>query len=60
MTVPVVARVFDGMVRAYSPPGDGPFPALLLLHGSEDGWSGWSHRNAVILASAGLGAPSYA
>lgn len=54
MTIPVVARVIDGMVRAYSPPGDGPFPALLLLHGSEGGWSGWSHRNAVLLASAGF------
>jgi pimeloyl-ACP methyl ester carboxylesterase len=38
----------------YSPPGDGPFPAILFLHGSEGKWSGWSYRNAALLAPHGF------
>ena len=42
-----------GWLDAYAPPGDGPFPAILLLHGSEGAWSLWSFRNAAILAAHG-------
>lgn len=54
MQLRVVRRVLPDFGITYGPPGDGPFPAVLLLHGSEGGWSGWSHRNAVILAAHGL------
>lgn len=39
---------------AYGPAGNGPFPSILLLHGSEGGFAGWSHRNAVMLAAHGF------
>lgn len=54
MTPAVLCRTLGGSRTAYSPPGDGPFPSILILHGSEGGWSGWSHRNAAIFASAGF------
>ena len=38
----------------YGPPGSGPFPGILLLHGSEGAPSGWSHRTAAILAASGF------
>ena len=38
----------------YGPTGDGPFPAVVVLHGSGGSWSGWSHRNAVMLAAYGF------
>lgn len=50
----IVLRSLTGWGTTYGPPGDGPFPAVLLLHGSEGGWSGWSHRNAAILAAHGF------
>lgn len=50
----IVRRQLPEFGTTYGPPGDGPFPAVLLLHGSEGGWSGWSHRNAVLLAAHGF------
>ncbi len=38
---------------AYRPAGEGPFPAILILHGSEGGWSGWSHLTAALFAAHG-------
>ena len=38
----------------YAPQGAGKRSALLLLHGSEGGWSGWSHRDAVLFAQEGF------
>lgn len=50
----IVRRLLPDLGVTYGPPGEGPFPAIMVLHGSEGGWAGWSHRNAVILAAHGF------
>jgi fermentation-respiration switch protein FrsA (DUF1100 family) len=50
----IVRRLIPDWGTTYGPPGDGPFPAILVLHGSEGSLSGWSHRNAVLLAAHGF------
>jgi dipeptidyl aminopeptidase/acylaminoacyl peptidase len=40
--------------RTYGPPGEGPFPAIMVLHGSAGAWSGWSHLTAAIFAAHGF------
>lgn len=47
-------RLLPDWGTTYGPPGDGPFPAVLVLHGSEGGLSGWSHRIAAVLAASGF------
>ncbi|WP_421708416.1 alpha/beta hydrolase family protein [Algihabitans sp.] len=54
MSLKIVRRLLPDWGATYGPPGDGPFPAVLVLHGSEGAWAGWSHRNAVILAAHGF------
>ncbi|ALM52949.1 alpha/beta hydrolase family protein [Halomonas huangheensis] len=58
MELQIVRRLMplsqDQWSTTYGPAGDGPFPAVMVLHGSEGPWSGWSHRNAVILAAHGF------
>lgn len=54
MVLSIVRRLLPGWGTTYGPPGDGPFPAVMVLHGSEGALSGWSHRNAVILAAHGF------
>ena len=54
MTLGIVRRLLPEWGTTYGPPGDGPFPAVMVLHGSEGAWSGWSHRNAVLLAAHGF------
>lgn len=54
MTLSIVRRLLPDFGTTYGPAGEGPFPAILVLHGSEGGWSGWSHRNAVLLAAHGF------
>jgi len=49
----IVRRLIPDWGTTYGPPGAGPFPAIMIFHGSEGAWSGWSHRNAVILAAHG-------
>ena len=56
MTQAVITRSLGEWGTLYSPPGDGPFPAILVLHGSEGGLAGWSHRNAAVFAASGFAA----
>jgi len=58
MPLKIIRRALPGFEASYSPPGDGPFPAIVLLHGSEGRWAGWSQRTAAIFAAHGfLAAP---
>lgn len=54
MSPAIVRRALPGWGTTYGPAGDGPFPAVMILHGSEGAWSGWSHRHAVMLAAHGF------
>ncbi len=50
----VIQRDVAGLGHVYVPRGAGPFPAILLLHGSE-GPQGWlAHRDAALLAAHGF------
>ena len=52
----ILTRPGPDQHHVYTPAGEGPFPGLLLLHGSEGGWSGWSHRQATLFAAHGFAA----
>ncbi|WP_374375509.1 alpha/beta hydrolase family protein [Dongia sp.] len=54
MGLKIVRRLIPDWGTTYGPPGDGPFPAVMIFHGSEGAWSGWSHRNAALLAAHGF------
>ena len=54
MALKIALRLIPDWGTTYGPPGEGPFPAIMILHGSEGAWSGWSHRTAVILAAHGF------
>ena len=54
MSLRIVNRSLPGWGMTYGPPGDGPFPAVMVLHGSEGAWSGYSHLTAAILAAHGF------
>ena len=54
MSLATVTRPLPGWGITYGPPGDGPFPTVMLLHGSEGAWSGYSYLNAAILAAHGF------
>jgi dipeptidyl aminopeptidase/acylaminoacyl peptidase len=53
MSLKIIRRLLPDWGTTYGPPGEGPFPTVMILHGSEGGWSGWSHRLAVIFAAHG-------
>lgn len=53
MSLRIIRRLLPDWGTTYGPFGEGPFPALLLLHGSEGGPSGWMHRIAMLLAAHG-------
>ncbi|MEO1066757.1 MAG: alpha/beta hydrolase [Pseudomonadota bacterium] len=52
----IVTHGLANFGHIYAPAGDGPFPMLLILHGSEGGWSGWSARTATFFAAHGFAA----
>jgi len=55
----VIQRDIPALGHSYAPAGPGPFPALLLLHGSE-GSRGWlAHRDAALFAAHGFLAIPY-
>ena len=54
MLLNIVQRLLPDWGVTYGPPGDGPFPAVMLLHGSEGAWAGWSHRDAMLFAAHGF------
>lgn len=56
MELSIVERHLPQWGCVYLPTGEGPFPTLLLLHGSEGGWAGWSDRDAVRFAAHGFAA----
>lgn len=54
MSLKIIRRSLPNGGWGYSPPGDGPFPAVLLLHGSDGKCSGWSYLTAAILSAHGF------
>lgn len=50
----IVRRLLPEFGTTYGPAGNGPYPGILILHGSEGAYSGWSHRLAVLLAAHGF------
>ncbi|MET1413325.1 acyl-CoA thioester hydrolase/BAAT C-terminal domain-containing protein [Roseibium sp. HPY-6] len=54
MPLAVHRRLLPDWGTTYGPADAGPHPAVLVLHGSEGGLSGWSHRTAAILAASGF------
>lgn len=52
-------RSIDGIGHAYVPDSNGPFAAIIVLHGSEGGWSGWSDLMCLIFAMHGFLAVPY-
>ena len=50
----IVRRLLPEFGTTYGPAGAGPFPAVMILHGSEGALSGWSHRTATMLAAHGF------
>ena len=42
-----------GLGHLYAPAGDGPWPAILLLHGSEARWGGWDTARPRFFAAHG-------
>jgi dienelactone hydrolase len=54
----IVQSDAPGLGHLYAPAGAGPFPAILLLHGSEGAFGWLGHREAVLFAAHGyLAAP---
>jgi acetyl esterase/lipase len=54
MSLKIIRRSLPNWGWGYGPSGDGPFPAILLLHGSEGSRSGMIYRTAAILAAHGF------
>jgi len=58
--IKIVQTRLPDLGTLYGPPGADRRPTILVLHGSEGGWSGWSHRSAVLLAAHGFRALPFA
>ena len=54
MSLKILRRSLPNWGWGYGPPGEGPFPAIMLLHGSEGSRSGMIYRTAAILAAHGF------
>jgi dipeptidyl aminopeptidase/acylaminoacyl peptidase len=54
MSLKIIRRSLPNWGWGYGPPGDGPFPAIMLLHGSEGSRAGMIYRTAAILAAHGF------
>ncbi len=54
VSLSIISRPIPGWGMTYGPPGEGPFPGVMVLHGSEGAWSGYSYLNAAILAAHGF------
>lgn len=54
MELKIVRRDLPGFGTTYGPPGDGPFPAVMILHGSEGAWAGWNYRIGTLFAAHGF------
>lgn len=50
----IVQHEVDHWGPGYAPSGKGPFPAIMLFHGSEGAWSGWIDATAMLLAAHGF------
>ena len=50
----IVRRSLPEFGITYGPSGDGPFPGIVVLHGSDGGYGGWCYANAVLLAAHGF------
>lgn len=50
----IVSRLLPEFGTTYGPADGGPFPGVMILHGSEGGLSGWSHRTSVMFAAHGF------
>ena len=53
VTLNIKSELVHGFWRGYRPAKGGPFPTVLLLHGSEGSLSGWSYKQALFLAAHG-------
>ena len=59
MTLRIQQREGPGDSMLFIPAGDGPFRGILLLHGSEGGWSGWVDCAAALFAAEGFAACAF-
>lgn len=56
MILSIVERGLGAAGFACVPAGEGPFPAILVLHDAHPFFAGWAQRDAVLLAAHGLAA----
>src|SRR6516164_548814 len=54
MSLKIIRRSLPNWGWGYGSPGDGPFPAIMLLHGSEGSRTGMIYRTAAVLAAHGF------
>lgn len=54
MDLKILREVLPEFGPLYRPASPGPYPCVLILHGSEGGWAGWSHQTAVFFAAHGF------
>lgn len=50
----ILKRPLPDFGVTYGPADDTPRPAIMFLHGSEGGWGGWNHAQAILFAAHGF------